>query len=546
MKMKIQFKKMIQINSLILFFILIKSFIIIGQQEKYALKIIIGEKRIIRKFNNVIQRESILSDYYYKFLKDGFLLTQINTIDSNTIEIIKGKKHKCIEIFENNNSKILKIPELSKWMQNKVRNDAEKGYPFSRVRLEFLDFNENETIRARLNYDRGVYLKISKIHIKGNQNPSLDLIQNLINIREGDVYIESKINSIDNQIKNCYYLQMIKPTELLFTDNGVEIFCYVQKINSSSANGILGIQPNSIAQKIGLTGEFNLNLLNVLQKGENFHLDWKSPLPQTSSLNCDVNYPYLVKSLFGLNGQLKLYKRDTTFLDVTSKMNVLFKLNTSINIGALFEFNSNNKFVNSNTDFVNNKDINSKYFGFNGSYDKLDDLINPSKGQKIYLEVLGGLRSVSQGNVKNNVVKIHFNFQNFFKLNNRNTILFQSNNQFYYADTIYSNERFRCGGINSIRGFNEETLFSTANSINTLEYRFRLDNNSYAFGFLDQGLFMDKTTSSQLTVPFGFGIGFAFKTNVGLFNIVGAYGFSENQPLKMNESKIHFGYSAFF
>ena len=56
----------------------------------------------------------------------------------------------------------------------------------------------------------------------------------------------------------------------------------------------------------------------------------------------------------------------------------------------------------------------------------------------------------------------------------------------------------------------------------------------------------DQTTQDNFDSTLSFGLGFAYNTSVGFFNIVGAYGKSNNQTLNIGEAKIHFGYVAFF
>ena len=54
---------------------------------------------------------------------------------------------------------------------------------------------------------------------------------------------------------------------------------------------------------------------------------------------------------------------------------------------------------------------------------------------------------------------------------------------FYSSPVIYQNELYRFGGLNTLRGFNEEELFASTKGQLTLEYRFLLDRNSNVFLF---------------------------------------------------------------
>jgi hemolysin activation/secretion protein len=118
--------------------------------------------------------------------------------------------------------------------------------------------------------------------------------------------------------------------------------------------------------------------------------------------------------------------------------------------------------------------------------------------------------------------------------------------EFYYADEIYQNEVFRFGGQQTLRGFNEEELYATTRSVVSLEYRYLLDKNSNVFAFFDQAMYENRSTKYYKDAPFGFGFGLSFGTRAGIFAISYGLGKQMNNPLKLNNGKIHFGYVAYF
>lgn len=46
--------------------------------------------------------------------------------------------------------------------------------------------------------------------------------------------------------------------------------------------------------------------------------------------------------------------------------------------------------------------------------------------------------------------------------------------------------------------------------------------------------------------PFGFGAGFSFGTNLGIFSISYALGKQFNNPIELKNGKVHFGYVTYF
>jgi hemolysin activation/secretion protein len=123
---------------------------------------------------------------------------------------------------------------------------------------------------------------------------------------------------------------------------------------------------------------------------------------------------------------------------------------------------------------------------------------------------------------------------------------FSGAGEFYYAPEIYQNELFRFGGLNSLRGFNEEELFASTRVVGTLEYRFLLDRNSNVFVFYDQAFYENNAAIYSKDNPLGFGAGLSFGTNLGIFSISYALGKQQGNPILMRNGKIHFGYIAYF
>jgi hemolysin activation/secretion protein len=116
----------------------------------------------------------------------------------------------------------------------------------------------------------------------------------------------------------------------------------------------------------------------------------------------------------------------------------------------------------------------------------------------------------------------------------------------YAAPELYQNEVFRFGGLNSLRGFNEESLYATSKCVISIEYRYLLDKNSAIFGFVDQGFYENRAVKYMHDHPIGFGAGILFGTKLGSFTMCYALGKQFDNPILMRDARIHFGYIAYF
>ena len=83
--------------------------------------------------------------------------------------------------------------------------------------------------------------------------------------------------------------------------------------------------------------------------------------------------------------------------------------------------------------------------------------------------------------------------------------------------------------------------------MNTLEYRYLVGVNSYFFGFADLGFTSNSSSLGQSNNRLlGAGLGLAFETAAGFFNLSLAAGKRDDSPFNLRQTKIHLGYVNYF
>ncbi len=132
-----------------------------------------------------------------------------------------------------------------------------------------------------------------------------------------------------------------------------------------------------------------------------------------------------------------------------------------------------------------------------------------------------------------------------FYLNKKNIINLKSLNNWLQSKNYMTNELFRFGGINSIRGFNENSLQGNLFTSILTEYRYKITNNLYINSIIDYGYFRDTSNSIDGKI-FSFGIGTGILTKNGLLKLVYANGNTSNQEKKLNNSILHVSLSVNF
>lgn len=425
------------------------------------------------------------------------------------------------------------------------------GYPF--VRMQFVNvLIEGTRMSANLEIDRGQLYLWEQIHVKGDSTIALNYVSSLLGIKSGDLYDEGLLKKITGKIKQVSFLKEIKPHELLFTKTGVELYVYIKSNPVSSVNGVIGLQPNPITQKVSFTGELNLRLLNTLKRGELVDVRWQSIRDQTQSLKARMNYPFLFKTSFGLDGMFDLYKRDTSFIELRSTVGVQYFLSHGSYVKAFYQNIQSNVLSGgkNNPTYAKLGSTSSNNYGLSYVRQSLDYMPNPSKGHQFQITSSAGSRSFQRNDtsevITSLILKGEVDVEFFIPLAKRHVLRLANHTEFYNTEEIFQNELYRFGGLTSQRGFNEDELIASTLTTSILEYRFLLDQDSHVFAFYDQTWYENNSTVYSNDHPFGFGVGFSFSTNLGVFSISYALGKQLDNPILLSNSKVHFGYIAYF
>ncbi len=524
------------------------------------------------KFKDSLKASKYIGNLRLSAVQKGYLLASIDSAhyskDKGVVYFHLGEKFKTLNltlpedhkrfIFKNtrySEKLINKIPltpfEYTSVLQKIQESFLNNGYPFVKIQLAKTSFEQN-SLNADLVIDTGPLLLWKKINIKGDSSISEKYLSNLLGIRTGQPYNEALTRTFSQKINAVPFVKETKPADFLYTKEGVEVFLYLESIKISAVNGIVGFQPDPLSDKLSVTGELSLKLQNTLKHGELLDLKWQSIRNQTQSLNTKLNYPFLFNTSFGIDGVFDLYKRDTSFLELNSSIGVQYYLNKG-NVLKVFFQNISSSVLSgglNNPTYSNLGSVKSNNYGLSFISSRIDYIPNPSSGFVIEITGSAGNRTSTSSDsltiLKDLTYRGEVNAQFYFPLSQRHVLKLSNRSQFYNAPNIFQNELFRFGGLTNQRGFDEDELVSTTKSSSIVEYRFLLDKNSHVFAFYDQTWYENNSENYYNDSPLGFGIGFSFSTNFGVFSISTALGKQFDNPILIRDSKVHFGYIVYF
>jgi Omp85 superfamily domain len=341
-----------------------------------------------------------------------------------------------------------------------------------------------------------------------------------------------------------------------FRQNKFELYIYLEKKKANYFNGILGLRPNELTGKVNITGDAEVKLVNTLNTGEEFYLNWRKLQPQTQDLTVRTSLPYLFSTPFGAEGEIRIYRRDSTFSSVKTNAGVVFNFGGSDRLKLFVEKNLTSTLA-SYTTAAALGNVNTTLYGLALHKEKLDYIYNPRKGYSTQLDLATGTRKVGDNNqnetpsgaanTDRTINRALYAMEYYIPTWKKQCIRFASQGATMIASAIFDNESFRVGGLRTFRGVNEESIFATTWAMASVEYRLLFEENSALYLFADQSWYEKKTVNQFVTdTPLGFGAGINFETNAGIFTFNYALGKQFDAPILIRNAKISFGFRNVF
>jgi outer membrane protein assembly factor BamA len=532
-------------------------------------------------FNTKEAREKELQQTLFVVFDNAYLTAQYDSLIEDSTHLTAyldlGAKYKWASLKHGNvdegvlsqigfreklyNNKPVYFKDVKKVQQGLITYYENNGYPFASVKLDSIVINGPE-LSAVLKLTKNKLERIDSVLIQGNAKIAKVYLYNYLGVKPGGLYNESQLAKINTRLAELSFVRATRSANIVFTDRYNKLFLYLEKKRASQFDGIVGILPDNETGKILFTGDIHLTLQNGLGRGELIDLNWRRLETQTQDMKMRLVYPFLLKSPLGIDYNFKLYKRDTTFLEVNQNIGVQYLLIG----GNYFKVFYNNKVssllstkgLEFATTLPPNIDISTNLYGIGFKFEKLDYRLNPRKGFYTQVNASAGTKSIKK-NVKLNpaaydglklnstLYTADFDGSLFIPVFARMTIKLGMQAAFLQGETTFQNELFRIGGLKSLRGFDEESIYASSFSIVKLEYRYILEQNSYMYVFGDGAWYENKSVKDYVRdTPYGFGAGISFQTKAGIFSISYAFGSQFNNPIQLRSGKIHFGIVNYF
>lgn len=437
-------------------------------------------------------------------------------------------------------------------IQNKVLTYAENnGYPFAEIGLTDLRTNENR-IEGLITYRSGTLIRFDTLIIVGQGGIKPVLLQTMLGIYPGQLFNQAAVRQAGEVLKTLPFLRLLQAPDVLFRFDRAHLVLHVAPVQANQFDGVVGFLPNQERQgSVLLTGMVNLQLRNLFNGGKSLLAEWQRMRAATQSLKMSYEHPLLLRTRLNAGLHLNFLKEDTTFFNLQWQGQLsyplLFGQLPAGKIG-FFVRNQTSVLTDSSRRSAERGLANTRFlsYGINYQLSRLDNPLRPQRGWYINWEAGAGNKNAAQRAPQGFA---SLQLARFIATGKQTALMLRANGGIMLGQSLFLNELFRLGGLQTLRGFNENTFFASRYLIGTAEYRLYFEESSFLFAFADYGGLAGQTTTQSFTdAPLGTGFGINVGTKGGIFSLTYAMGNSARlqQSFSLEQSKIHFGYVSRF
>ena len=519
----------------------------------------IGYTKTFEEFTSL---ETQVSSFTAQLYQLGYIEAQVLEISTDRPSVVAtialGPKYERILLYADN--------DLFSFLELESRNDLEnktyygvdvsdlesilnkltalltsKSHPFASVSLKNISPINKTTLRADLVVENKQPRQLQSVEIKGYEKFPRSFIKQYLGIKTNTPFDLKAIRSKTETLNQLNFTNQLRPAEVLFTQDTTRVYLYLEKTKSNRFDGFLGFGSDETSGDLEINGYLNLNLVNNLNFGESFRLNYRSDENDLKTFETQLTLPYLFKSPIGSELQLNIIKKDSTFTTAEQAASLYYQINPKQKVFFGIKSSQSNALT---TEIINTiEDYRTSAYELRYMYQQRNpqNILVPLKR---FFEVRLSKATRKTTDTKTNQTVYTLNASNVFSLNLKNSVYVRLNAQGINSESYLQNELLRFGGINAIRGFEENSISATQFGILASEYRYQLSPTLYMHSIIDAAYFKTPIQSDQKL--FGFGFGFGLLTEAGLLKFNLANGKTETQSFKFSDSKVHLSLTATF
>lgn len=413
---------------------------------------------------------------------------------------------------------------------------SNNGNPFASFQLNKITKTKNNSLAANLDFITQKKRTIDNIVIKGYEKFPKIFLKRYAKIKTKKSFNQEELLNQNRDLNALSFVKSIKEPEVLFKKDSTTIYFYLKQVSSNRLDGILGFATDENTNNLQLDGYVDLQLTNNFNYGETFLLNYKSDGGDQSQLNISATLPYLFKSPLGIEAKLALFRKDSTFSVTSQEVKAFYTATPTIKTSIGYQSTQSEDLQDNQIINDNAADYTSTKLLVSGQYHQTqNNYFFPTKTLFSISSSLGD-RITDQPERQ---INLEIDANKVINLDQKNSFYIRSKTQVIWSNNLIINELYRFGGVTSIRGFEENSLFANLQSTLNTEYRYIFNQSLYIHSVIDLAYF-ENSVENQTTSLVSFGAGAGVRTKAGILKIIIANGKSTNNTININNTKLHF------
>lgn len=457
-------------------------------------------------------------------------ISNLSDLDNDVLNILNIYK------LENGLVKFEEIDEILSEISKKL---SRKGFPFATLAFKNHDLITSLTLESDLLIDYGDKRFLNKVVVKGYEDFPKNFKKNIFKLKKDKLLDLEQALDKSKLINRTKFARNSRDPEILFTKDSTSLFLYLEKIRKNSFDGFISFDTDENSGKINIQGYAKISLNNTFNAGENINFDFNAHKNRDRSLKSNINIPYFLGSAFNVNYTLNLIQKDSTYTSNENIIDIDVNLNKT-KLGLGFQKNKSD----SGIETENIKSFDSKLFNVFSEYLIIDegDKFNP---EFFKLSLRYGLGKKEQLNNITSISKYKLEISKKFNISKRFKFQPLIIKEKINSKNLVNNELLRFGGGNSIRGFDDNSIFSDSYTLLKTNLNYYLNDTIYIYTIFDIANYSDNILNIEKDIYSG-GFGFSTLTENGLISVNYSKGNNWGNSFNLKNAKINVIFLTFF
>lgn len=449
------------------------------------------------------------------------------------------------------------------------------GFPFASIRFSSLAF-AGDTLTGKVKYESGPYIVFDSLTFLEEAPVRKDWLMRYLGIMPGEPYAESVVRAIPNKLAQLGFIETIAPVKWYFDEQIARGIFHLSNRQNGGLNGVIGMAPNSSTASVNgngrflVTGELHALFPNAFRTGKSIQLDYRSFLARSQDLTIKAEMPWLWGSSAGLNAHFALLKFDTLYLNLSTRLGATLDLNGFGLLRAFTDRQSTNLLTLDTFTILQIQrlpafhDVKQTQYGFN--FQRRSGYLPSmsSRGWRIEAEASVGRRRVPQNTwlakqaflssngrvygLYDSIKAISVSWKQWVNAEcwlplGRSFVGYGRLSAGWVASpNLFQNDLFRIGGLRTLKGFDEQSIFANRYAIFEMQGQYKLSDQGRFILLSNSGLVSNSLKDYKWRMPWAIGTGFQWLTGNNVFQLYYALGTWAGQSLNFQAGKIHVGF----